>query len=209
MSTKETTDQINAVITDSVAAADGNVTSTTSDPIRSAPDCNDIPISASEGCNMLAAAESKGSGSYTALNASTGAAGRYQFIPSTAIEQIKQIRDVKDTEEARTLWNDCGSSSTPECKKLQDEMCKNYFGYIERSLKNGGIPLTNTNRYLAWNQGTGGARAIIRSIESGQPVSNPRILKNMQRQAWDFSADGKEFYNNMENYLQERGIDIT
>jgi hypothetical protein len=170
-------------------------------------ECTDKPVSATEGCNMLSVAE--GSGSYTQINKSTGAAGRYQFMKSTALERIQKIRPVANISEANALWNKCKQSSTQECKQLQDEMCKSNLAYIERSLTNRGIPLTNANRYLAWNQGTGGASVILKSLKTGLPVTNPTVLRNMKGQAWEFSENGKIFYDNMVKHISDRGVDTS
>jgi hypothetical protein len=84
-------------------------------------------------------------------------------------------------------------------------MCNYYSEQLARSLKNYGIEPTAENLYLAWNQGAGGAKLIINSAKTGQPVTNTKVLKNMHGQAWKFSADGATFYNNMVGYMKRQG----
>lgn len=208
MSNTEIATAVNVAVDAATPSATTTPAATTTEGTPSTPDiCDQTPVSATEVCNMLATAE--GNGTYIQTNGSTGASGRYQFMTQTAIGVIAEVRPVSNTAEARTIWDNCKSSSTEDCKKLQDEMCENYSAYIARSLNNSKIPLTDANRYLAWNQGTGGSRAIHRSMTSGQDVTNPTILKNMKGQAWDFSPDGQTFYNNMLEHLNERGVALA
>ena len=177
-------------------------------PIESDTDpCDQSPISATEACNMLATIE--GNGSYTQDGPSwSSAKGRYQFVKGTAVDQIMKTQNVSSKDEAELLWDKCSQSSSPECKKLQDELCANYSKEIENSLARKGHALTSTNRYLAWNQGAGGANVILTSASTGQPVTNPDILKNMQNQAWAFSSDGATYISNMQGYMAKKGVNL-
>lgn len=163
------------------------------------------PVNASEACNMLATAE--GNGEYTEYNSDTGAAGRYQFMPSTGKSVLKQLGF--SSAEADATWEECKKSSSSKCKAIQDSMCNHYSGWVQSQLEKKNIPLTTENMYLAWNQGTGGANAILRSIQTGMPVTNPKILRNMKGQAWAFSDDGATFYKNMRGYLQGQGVALA
>jgi len=169
--------------------------------------CDTTGASPSDICNSLATAE--GSGSYTQSNPNTGASGRYQFIESTALGVLVKSGLSSSKADAQVLWNRCKQSGSAECKKVQDGMCEHYSKTIANSLNRRGIPDTVEFRYLGHNQGAGGANAIWRSMQTGEPVTNKNILRNMRGQAWAFSADGKEFYNNMVNHLKERGVNLN
>lgn len=185
-------------------------TTTPIDPRVSAPEpeepeidpCNldQTPISASEQCNMLATAE--GSGKYDQGGEQYG---RYQFTKSTGVGVLTQLGHSDPTD----VWNECSNSASERCKGIQDDMCNHYSAELSRSLTNRDIPVTTENLYLAWNQGAGGASVILRSVASGEPITNPEVLSNMHGQAWNFSTDGRTYYSNMRGYLQKKGVALS
>jgi len=160
------------------------------------------PIEASELCNTLATIE--GNGTYTQHGPSTStASGRYQIIDGTGAGQLVKLG--YSHTEASSLWQKCKLSASEECKRIQDKVCNSYSHGLQKELKRRGIPVTKETLYLAWNQGAGGANVIWRSIQSGQPVTNPRVLRGMHKQAWKFSPDGATFYKNMQGYMRKKG----
>jgi len=175
-------------------------TEETTDPCN--PD--NTPVDASELCNTLATIE--GAGTYDQRGPATStASGRYQIINKTGYGELVKLGHSK--RDAKEIWDRCKRSSSPECKKIQDQVCNSYSSYLQRSLKNRGIPITRETLYLAWNQGGAGAGIIWKSIQTGQPVTNPKILKNMRNQrAWAFSSDGATFFKNMQGYMRKKGV---
>jgi len=81
-------------------------------------------------------------------------------------------------------------------------MCNYYSQQLIKQLKAKGIPITNRNVYLAWNQGAGGAAAILRAAKSGTPIN----LKGMHGQAWKYSSNANVFLHNMEGFMKKRGV---
>lgn len=171
-------------------------------------DCGESTTSnATETCEAIALAE--GNGTYTQTRGGfKSASGRYQFVGSTAVAEIKKIGAASTTAAATELWEKCRGSSTSECRQLQDDLCKSYSSYIKRSLNNRGIPPTVENIYLAWNQGPRGAAVIYNAMKTGSTITDPEVLSNMQGQAWEFSANGQTFYNNMLEHIQERNVPV-
>lgn len=168
------------------------------------------PCSPGEGvtgvCEMLGTAE--GRGSYTQKSSISTASGRYQFKKSTAIGEIVKLKGVSESE-AGDLWAKCGLSAAPECKQLQDDMCAQYSKYLGDRIVAMGYEPTTANRYLAWNQGEGGFKTIMKSKETGIPISpteDKTVWNNMHRQAWTFTSDGGAYYNNMKGYLKKQGL---
>lgn len=164
------------------------------------------PVDASEVCNKIAPIE--GNGKYTQQHGASfsQAAGRYQFVGSTAVGEIKKLGYASTDEQARALWSRCRTSASPDCKKLQDAMCNSYSEYIIRSLKNRGYEPTMRNIYLAWNQGVGGASVILEAAKNGTEVTDANISSNMKNQAWTKTNNARAFLNGMEDYMNSRGV---
>lgn len=165
------------------------------------------PVEVSEACNSLAKVE--GNGSYTQQHGPdfSQAAGRYQFVGSTAVEQIIKLGKASNTAQAREIWTRCRTSNSPGCKVLQDEMCNQYSKSLMKSLENYGIPVTNRNLYLAWNQGVGGAKVILEAAKNNTNVTNPEVASNMTNQAWVKSTHAVTFLRGMEGFMRTRGVD--
>lgn len=165
------------------------------------------PVDASEACNKLAKIE--GNGTYTQQNANryTAAAGRYQFISSTAESVLKEMEFAKNDAEARAIWESCRTSSSPNCKRIQDAMCNHYSESLISQLKAKGIPVTTRNLYLAWNQGAGGASIILKAAANGENVTDPTVASHMTNQAWIKTTNARAFLRGMEGYMKTRGIE--
>jgi len=169
--------------------------------------CNQDPIDATAACNAFAKAE--GDGSYNQRRSGSDVYGRYQFDNSTGVAEAVKARPELGAVGARDLWNGCMGKITTECKKLQDDMCRNYSGTIINELKNKGISPTPSNMYLAWNQGATGASQIL-AAGNGE-VANSTRRYNMSQQAWnkppryETTYNGAEFISRMNKYLAEKG----
>ena len=89
--------------------------------------------------------ETGGSGSYTIENGTTGAWGRYQFIPSTARSYCQKVPP--------SLGLNCCTNwkNSPEC---QDEM---FRIFTEDNVGWVNMPITTCSLYIAHQQGAGGA----------------------------------------------------
>jgi hypothetical protein len=90
-------------------------------------------------------------------------------------------------------------------------MCNHYAQTIIKSLKKAGIEPTVENVYMGWNQGPSGVVTIWKSIKTGQPVTDPEVLKGMRNQGpgIPFSSDGRTFYNNTKHFIETTGIKLS
>jgi hypothetical protein len=170
--------------------------------------CNQAPIDATAACNSLAKAE--GDGSYNQRRPGSSVYGRYQFDRATGVAEAVKARPELGAVKAKELWENCQGRITSECKKLQDDMCRNYSGTIISQLKAKGISPTPDNLYLAWNQGAAGAKQIL-DAGNGEVVNSTRRNK-MAQQAWnkvDTTYNGAEFISRMRAYLAKRGYPQT
>jgi len=171
-------------------------------------DCN-YPVSGGATgaiCDKLAVVE--GNGKYTQGQGSryTKAAGKYQFISSTAESYIIKTGQASNKNEARSLWEKCRSSDSPDCRALQDRLCESYSSDLLSKLP--ADQRTLRNLYLMYNQGEGGARAILKAKANGTKVTNPQIVRNMDNQAWGKSyGDPNTFLSGMDGYIKGRGQD--
>ncbi len=153
-------------------------------------------------CGRLAQIE--GSGSYTQdTNGSKGASGRYQIEQATAVGEMKKMGRVSSDAQGIQLWQTCRNSSSAECVKLQDDICKSYAGSM--SGKN------IREVYLQWNMGKSGANEILRAHADDGQVDNPVRIRKMDNQAWTKNnpsrGDTNKFLNGLDNYIKKRGID--
>jgi hypothetical protein len=162
---------------------------------------------ATDGCNLMATGE--GNGGYNSKNPKTSASGRYQFVEKTALYTLTGMGKAKSESEARTIWNDCATSTTPDCKKLQNEMCGWYFKDSVRQMNHYGVPPTKFNMYLAWNQGPQGASKILLAAKNGEQVTDETVKRGMRGQPF-FTGDsnnnysGELFLKEMRAYLERQ-----
>ena len=193
-----------------------NKTPVVADPATTgvSPDdpCTQNVIPATAICGALAVAE--GNTKYTqgqppSKITTNAASGKYQIQTETATDQIMKIRKISNRNEAKALWLKCRQSAAPECQKLQDDVCASYSNFQGEYLKSKGFLLTGTNRYLAWNQGHGGAEIILKAAAANQPVTNTRVLERMKAQtSWAYTPDAKQWIKNMQGHIQPRGYPI-
>lgn len=101
-------------------------------------------------------------GSYTAVNPTSGAFGKYQFIPST-FEQYRQRLGLTESE-----------AKTPQG---QDSMFELFTADNIKGLESSGIPVNTATVYLAHQQGLGGARQILNGNIS--PTVRRNLLANL------------------------------
>jgi hypothetical protein len=127
-------------------------------------------------------------------------------VGKTAVGVMKDIGQASSNREAVKKWTKCRTSSLPECKKLQDDMCASYSNYIQKALKRRGIPVTPRNMYLAWNQGPGGAAIILKAADNNEEVTHPKIAGHMKNQAWNKTANAKDFLKGLEEHMHKKGV---
>ena len=186
---------------------------TTPDPTdptakAAADPCNNLS-NPSTNCGMISGVE--GNGSYGQKNPDSSASGRFQFVGKTAIEQVVAVRKVNEAD-ARSLWDECGRSSSAKCQKLQNDMCNHYSGVLEEALIRNGHPTTNLNKYLSHNQGARGFNVIETAAKAGVDVTDQGIRDNMQFQAWNKPTptyNGAEYKARCAKYMTQRGLDIN
>jgi len=204
--TTETTTETTETTETTTSTTSTTETTSTSTSTDGCSTGDGTPVDASAACNQIAKIE--GNGKYTQQNAArfSAAAGRYQFMGSTAVGVIVGMGAASSKSAATTKWTQCRTSNSQECKSLQDKMCNYYSTQILSQLKAKGIPTTTRNLYLAWNQGVGGASAILKAAAAGTTVTNPNIAGNMKNQAWVKTADAAKFLAGLEGWMRQRGV---
>jgi hypothetical protein len=153
-------------------------------------------------CERLSQIE--GNGSYTQdTHGATGASGRYQIEQATAVGEIMKLGKASTESQAIAMWQKCRASDSPECRRLQDEICKSYAGSL------GGSTIREV--YLKWNMGSRGAAEILQAHNSTGQVTNPTRIAKMDNQAWTRNnpshGDTKKFLDGLNEYIKRRGID--
>lgn len=103
----------------------------------------------------------------------SGATGLFQFIPST--------------------WASYGKGNALD-PNANFEAFKRYTASNIKQMQKAGIPVTPTNIYLAHQQGIGGLKAILKSLETGAPLSE-KILRNVKNNSLGGFKGLAQFYN--------------
>ena len=103
----------------------------------------------------------------------SGATGLFQFIPST--------------------WASYGKGNALD-PNANFEAFKRYTASNIKQMQKAGIPITPTNIYLAHQQGIGGLKAILKSLETGAPLSD-KILRNVKNNSLGGFKGLAQFYN--------------
>jgi hypothetical protein len=174
------------------------------------------PVNATETCNKIAQVEvvksNPNQNKYTVSRGTkfNSSSGRYQLQGKTASGEIIRMGIAKTKSEADALWMKCRASASPDCKKLQDNICKSYTETLTKSLKNRNIPVTSRNLYLAWNQGAKGADVILKAAKNPNGdyiVTDPVISSRMQNQAWLKTNDARKFLASMEKYMKQHNFE--
>ncbi len=128
-------------------------------------------MSDSDYYKKLASIESGGSGDYSALNKGSGAYGMYQFIPSTLKGMAKSMNKSE------------GYLRTPQG---QEEMVRSFTSANERGLRNAGIEVNNFTRYMAHQQGLGGAIQLLNKGVGNHKNMSFNMPKGMEVNANNF-----------------------
>jgi len=146
-------------------------------------------VNTDEYFKQLANVESKGK--YDAYNKSSGAYGKYQFIPSTEADMIKKMGITK--EYARTPQG-------------QEDMIKRFTADNRAGLIKAGYKPTNMNLWLAHNQGLGGAKAILsggnvnmKNIRSNIPGGNGTVQDYLNHWKSRFGGNNQTYTPNKAN----------
>jgi hypothetical protein len=108
---------------------------------------------------------------YSAVNKSTGAYGRYQFIPSTMRAYADKLGVTVDQFKSNPSIQDQAAML-----KLQD---------LKRELSAYGIPLTDKNIYLGWNQGAKGLYDLLQG-KSNYKALDLNLPKGIERTPQSF-----------------------
>ncbi len=185
------------------SSGDGSSTSDDYDP------CASPESDPGDTCGRLAMVE--GSGSYTQDRGGTGASGKYQIIQSTAEGLIKQTGKANSDSEAAALWARCRSTDSPECRTLQDDLCKAYVAQLSQGLT--GEDNKFRNLYLKWNMGPTGARRILEAEAGDGQVDRQSTINLMDNQAWTngnpSNGDTSSFLTGLDKYINDRGVTST
>jgi len=156
-------------------------------------------------------AQIEGNGSYTqgANKPYSSASGRYQFVASTAESELVATGIAKNKSEASAIWHQCKSSSSNYCQGVQDTIATHYSNSLMKSLPSDQRNMENL--YLRYNQGKSGGDIIKKAQANGTNVTNPKIISNMDNQAWTkhnpSHGDPDAFLKGLRGYVKNRGVD--
>ena len=122
--------------------------STVADDIVRTNAVQDKYVPGNDTLNYIAGYETPGSKDpYSAVNTSTGAFGRYQFIPKYAKPYADKLGVTVDDLKANP--------------NLQDKAAALKLNDLKRELSSYNIPLTKQNMYLGWQQGAKGLSNLL------------------------------------------------
>ena len=123
----------------------------------------------------------------------SGALGKYGFVPSTAIEQMKALKYTGTNEELLSKF-----ISTPS---LQDTIMDNYMNVNAGILSKSGVPVTDWTIWTSHNLGAGNAiklakgkidDSVLDAISKNLPKGMKPTVENYQAHWFDKVNDGDE-----------------
>lgn len=123
----------------------------------------------------------------------SGALGKYGFVPSTAIEQMKALKYTGSDNELLSKF-----VSTPS---LQDTIMNNYMNTNSNTLSKNGVPVTDWTIWTAHNLGAGNAiklakgqidDSVLSAIGRNLPKGMKPTIENYQAHWFDKVNDGDE-----------------
>lgn len=123
----------------------------------------------------------------------SGALGKYGFVPSTAIEQMKALKYTGSDNELLSKF-----ISTPS---LQDTIMDNYMNVNSNILNKNGVPVTDWTIWTAHNLGAGNAiklakgqidDSVLSAIGKNLPKGMKPTIENYQAHWFDKVNDGDE-----------------
>ena len=123
----------------------------------------------------------------------SGALGKYGFVPSTAIEQMKALKYTGSDNELLSKF-----ISTPS---LQDTIMDNYMNVNSNILNKNGVPVTDWTIWTSHNLGVGNAiklakgqidDSVLSAIGKNLPKGMKPTIENYQAHWFDKVNDGDE-----------------
>lgn len=123
----------------------------------------------------------------------SGALGKYGFVPSTAIEQMKALKYTGSDNELLSKF-----ISTPS---LQDTIMNNYMNTNSNTLSKNGVPVTDWTIWTSHNLGVGNAiklakgqidDSVLSAIGKNLPKGMKPTIENYQAHWFDKVNDGDE-----------------
>ena len=123
----------------------------------------------------------------------SGALGKYGFVPSTAIEQMKALKYTGSDNELLSKF-----VSTPS---LQDTIMNNYMNTNSNTLSKNGVPVTDWTIWTSHNLGAGNAiklakgqidDSVLSAIGKNLPKGMKPTVENYQAHWFDKVNDGDE-----------------
>ena len=123
----------------------------------------------------------------------SGALGKYGFVPSTAIEQMKALKYTGSDNELLSKF-----VSTPS---LQDTIMNNYMNTNSNTLSKNGVPVTDWTIWTSHNLGVGNAiklakgqidDSVLSAIGKNLPKGTKPTVENYQAHWFDKVNDGDE-----------------
>ncbi len=171
-----------------------------------ADECKDLKADG-DICGRLA--QTEGTGAYTQDRGGDGASGRYQITQSTAEYLLVKSGKASSSSQAASLWANCRSSSSPECQKLQDDLCNYYTTDLSKGL------VGDKNKfnvlYLRYNMGPTGANEILAAYPN--KVTDPERIALMNNQAWmsgnPGDGDTVDYLSKMNKYIIGKKVNPT
>ncbi len=176
----------------------------------------DPPVTATpESENTAKIAQVEGDGKYSdvapviASLEPNNPSGRYKMKRSQAIGLMIELSRITSTIEGTNLWQKCKNSSDSDCTRLQDDLASQ----LVRKIKVGLIEDKNEFQflYLRWKIGITSSDVIFDTYKQSGLIQNQERIKLMDAQPWcvndPSNGDTAKFFDNLNKYIVERGVD--